>query len=113
METVERDDRAVAWLDPKQFLRLAAVGHRKNAGRIALEQKARIEATHGHYLPSPGFPREDNSENFAHFVLRSAEADAIRGFDQWTLDQDRVLDHRVEDFVVGHAGAREAELGGQ
>ena len=47
VEMVERNDCAVARLDPEQFVRFAAVGHGENARRIALEQKARIETTHG------------------------------------------------------------------
>ena len=46
MEAVERNDRPVARLDPEQLIRLAAVGHREDAGGIALEQQARVEATH-------------------------------------------------------------------
>ena len=46
-------------------------------------------------------------------VLRPAEADALGRFDERTLDQDRVGDHRVEHFVVGDIGARQAELVGE
>src|SRR5205823_12983896 len=35
METVERDDRADPGLDAEQLVRVAAVGHREDAGRIA------------------------------------------------------------------------------
>src|SRR5437870_6915894 len=45
MEAVERDDRAGARLDPEQLGRIAAIGHRENPGRIALEQEARVEPT--------------------------------------------------------------------
>src|SRR5438045_5808499 len=62
VEMVERDDRAVARLDPEQFVRLAAVGHGENAGRIALEQQARIEATHGASLSYPALPGEVDSQ---------------------------------------------------
>src|SRR5207302_3593349 len=99
-EMVERDDRAVARLDPEQFVRLAAVGHGENAGRIALEQKARIEATHGASLSSPELPGEDESQNLPHLVLRTAEAGAVGRFDQRALDQDRMLDYRLEHLVV-------------
>jgi hypothetical protein len=43
METVERQDCAVAGLDPENVVGIAAVGHRENARRIALQQQARIE----------------------------------------------------------------------
>ena len=43
VEPVERDDRAVTRFDPEQLGGGAAVGHRKDAAGIALEQKARIE----------------------------------------------------------------------
>jgi hypothetical protein len=46
MEAVERDDRAVPRLDPEQLARLAAVRHREDAGRVALEEQARVEASH-------------------------------------------------------------------
>ena len=45
MEAFERDDRAVARLDPEQLVGIPAVGHREDAGRIALEEQARVEAT--------------------------------------------------------------------
>jgi hypothetical protein len=46
VKAVERDEGPVARLDPEQLGGFAAVGHRENAGRIALEQQTRIEATH-------------------------------------------------------------------
>src|SRR6476469_1393919 len=46
VESVEGQDRAVAWLDPEQFGRVAAVRHREDAGGITLQQQARVEATH-------------------------------------------------------------------
>ena len=46
METVERDDRPIARLDPEQLVRVAAVGHREDACRIAMKQQARVETTH-------------------------------------------------------------------
>src|SRR5689334_7685738 len=46
MEAVERNDRAVPGLDPEQLMRLAAVGHREDAGGIALQEEAGIEASH-------------------------------------------------------------------
>ena len=46
VEAIERDDRAVARLDPEQLVGVAAVGHREDAGGIALKQQARVEATH-------------------------------------------------------------------
>src|SRR5438067_5718334 len=110
VEMVERNNRAIARLDPEQFVRLAAVGHRENARRITLEQKARIEATHGASLSSPGLPGEDESQNLPHLVLRAAEADSVGGFDQRALDQDRMLDHRVEHLIVGDVWASQAEL---
>jgi hypothetical protein len=47
MEAVEREDRPVARLDPEQVVGVAAVGHRKDARSITLQQQARVEATHG------------------------------------------------------------------
>ena len=38
----------------------------------------------------------DSIQDFAHHVLRAAQADALGGLDQWPVDQDRVRDHRVE-----------------
>ena len=104
VEAVERDDRAVARLDPEQLVRVAAVGHREDAGGIALKQQARVERD-----SSPLRMLQD----LAHLVLRAAEADAVGGFDDRALDQDRMLDHRVEHLVVGDVGAGEAELLGQ
>ncbi len=46
MEAVERNNCAVPGLDPEQLLGIAAVGHREDARRVALEQEARVEATH-------------------------------------------------------------------
>jgi hypothetical protein len=46
METVERDDRAILWLDPEQLVGFTAVGHREDARRIALKEQPRIEPTH-------------------------------------------------------------------
>src|SRR5215208_8146169 len=46
VESVERNNGAVARLDPEQLVRIAAVGHRENAGGIALEEQAWVEATH-------------------------------------------------------------------
>lgn len=46
MESTKRNDRPVPGLDPKQLVRLAAVGHRKNSGGIAVEQQTRVETTH-------------------------------------------------------------------
>jgi hypothetical protein len=37
VETLERDDCAVPWLDPEQLGRIAAVCHREDAGGITLE----------------------------------------------------------------------------
>ena len=81
-------------------LGVAAVGHRKDAGGIALQQQARIEPTHaGRKL-----------QDFAHLVLRAAQADAFVGFDEWTVDQDRMLHHRVENRVVGDVRIGQAKL---
>ena len=52
-------------------------------------------------------------QDFAHPVLRPAQADAVGGFDEWTLNQDRMLDHRVENLVVGDVRAGQAELPGE
>ena len=46
VKALERQDRAVAWLDPEQVRGVAAVGHREDAGGITLQQQARVEATH-------------------------------------------------------------------
>jgi hypothetical protein len=46
VEAIERQDRAVARLDPEQVGGLAAVGHGEDAGGITLQQQARVEATH-------------------------------------------------------------------
>ena len=56
-------------------------------------------------VPSP----VPTSKDVAHLFRRPAEHDALRGFDQRALDQDRVGDHRVEDRVVARALER---LGG-
>ena len=99
-EAVERDDRAFTRLDPENLLGVAAVGHRENPGSITAKQNPWVESAHYADL-----------QQFAHHVLRTAEADAVGGFDQRAVDQDRVLHHRVEDFVV--AGVGEAEFGGE
>jgi len=59
VEPVERNDRAVPGLNPEEIVRFAAVGHREDARRIALEQQTRIEATHGREYPP--FPRRRES----------------------------------------------------
>src|SRR5690348_12845132 len=46
VEAVERDDRPRARLDPEQIVSATAVGHREDAGRVALQQETRIEPTH-------------------------------------------------------------------
>jgi riboflavin biosynthesis pyrimidine reductase len=46
MKTVEWDDCPLTRFDPKQLACIAAVGHRENPARIALEEQARIELTH-------------------------------------------------------------------
>jgi len=46
VEAVERDDRPVARLDPENVVRIAAVGHREDAGGIAAKEKPRVEAGH-------------------------------------------------------------------
>src|SRR5688572_15473927 len=46
VKTVQRKDRPRTRFDPKQLSGVAAVGHRKDAGGIALEKQARVEATH-------------------------------------------------------------------
>jgi hypothetical protein len=38
MEAIKRDDGPVARLDPEQLGRIAAVGHRKDAGGVTLQQ---------------------------------------------------------------------------
>src|SRR5690348_8382631 len=58
MEAIERNDRPVPRLDPEQFVGLAAVGHREDAGCIALKQKARVEPSHCMSLSSPAFAGE-------------------------------------------------------
>jgi hypothetical protein len=50
MEAFERDDRAAPRLDPEQVVRIAAVGHRKDPGGIALEQQARVETNHDGFI---------------------------------------------------------------
>ena len=47
MEGIERQNRPQAWLDPEQILGIAAVGHREDAGRIALQKEAGVEVSHG------------------------------------------------------------------
>ena len=91
VETVERNDRAVARLDPEDVAGVAAVGHRENAGGIAPEQQPRIEAF--------------AHSSLAHFLLRAAQAHALFGFDQRTLDEDRMFHHRVENIVVADDGS--------
>src|SRR5258708_38201235 len=46
VEAVERNDRPLARLNPEQFVRVAAIGHRENSRRIALKQQAWVETTH-------------------------------------------------------------------
>src|SRR5438105_15637191 len=50
------------------------------------------------------------SQYLQHHLLRAAEADTIRGFDEGAIDEDRVLHHRVEHFFVGDVRAIESEL---
>src|SRR5215217_850046 len=56
-------------------------------------------------------PPEPGSEDLAHLVLRAAEADALVGFDERALDQDRVRRHRLENNIV-RGVRRQAELSG-
>ena len=53
------------------------------------------------------------SENLPDHILRTTQADAFFGFDQRPVDQDRVLDHGVENVIFADVGARQAELLGQ
>src|SRR5690349_16878373 len=82
--------RAIARLDPEQLGGIAAVGHREDAGGISLQQQARVETAHGLKLSSLSTARAESSQNLAHPILRPAEANAIGGFDDRALDQDRV-----------------------
>ena len=76
------------WLGSTQnsSLGVAAVGHRENAGGIALEQESGVEA----HVRSRAAGRR-RSEDFAHDVLRAAQANALVGLDDRPVDQDRVL----------------------
>ena len=42
-----------------------------------------------------------------------AQADALFGFDQGSVNEDRMLNHGVEHFIVGHVGASQAQFFGQ
>ncbi len=46
MEAVERKDRPPPRLDPEDVLRVAAVGHRKDADRVGAQKEVRIEHLH-------------------------------------------------------------------
>jgi len=52
-------------------------------------------------------------ENLSHHILRAAEADALVGFDDRPVDEDRVRDHCVQDLVVSDIEPGEAELLGE
>jgi hypothetical protein len=56
MEPIERQDRAIARLDPEQLGGIAAVGHREDARCVTLQQETRIEATH--LTNHASFPRK-------------------------------------------------------
>src|SRR4051794_16159112 len=103
METVKRDDRTVARLDPKEVRRIAAVSHREDPSGITLKQQARVEATH----PA------GNLENFADGVLWPAKPNTLGGLDNRPVDEDRMLDHRIEHLVVGNVEAGEPKFLGQ
>jgi hypothetical protein len=46
VESIERDDRPLARLDPEKLGSIAAIRHRENARGIALEKEARVERAH-------------------------------------------------------------------
>src|SRR6476646_6649896 len=52
-------------------------------------------------------------EDFANLILRSAEAHSIRSLHDRALDENRMLNHGVQDLIVGDVRAVEAELFGQ
>src|SRR5258708_21385457 len=85
MKPVERDDRAIAWLDPEQFVRVAAVGHPEDARRIALEQKARVEATHGRIMRPSG---PSALQYIPHQLLWAEQPHALSGPSQRPVDGD-------------------------
>ena len=99
MESFQRNDRPVARLDPEDIAGVAAVGHGKDAGGIAPEQHPGIE-TFAHAGSS--------SQQVAHLLLRAAQAHALVGFHQRTLDQDRMFHHRIENGVVADRWDRSA-----
>ena len=45
--------------------------------------------------------------------MRAAEADALVGLDERALDQDRVLDHGIEDLIVGDVRTGQSQFLGQ
>jgi len=115
VKSFDRNDRPVPRLDPEQLIRIAAVRHRENARGIALEQEAGVETTHGINLPSPSANAGggETSQDFADSFLRPAQPDAIGRFHNRSLDQDRVLDHGIEDLVVGDVRTLQSKLFGE
>ena len=100
---IERKYGSGPRLDPEKLGRLAAIGHREDAGRIALKKQAWIETTHCLEYDRLSATCQDFRalEDFADDLLRPAEAHALFGFDERPIDEDRMLQHRVQDLVVG------------
>ena len=109
VEAIQRDDRPVARLDPEQLVRVAAVGHRENAGGIALEQEARVEATYG-----ASYPRRDRDVRESPGPCPAGGTGGRR----WSVSTiGRLIrigcSTIASRVVVGDAGPVEAELLGQ
>jgi len=115
VEFVERNDRTGPRLDPEQLGRLAAVRHGEDAGGISLQQQTRVEATHrvGIWAGFSGLSGVGELQDLAYDVLRTAQANALVGLDQRTIDQHRMLHHRVEDFVLADVRTIEPKLLGK
>ena len=103
MKLVERDDGPRSRFDPEKLRRVATVRHREDAGRIALKKQAWIETTHCLEYDRLSATCQDFRalEDFADDLLRPAEAHALFGFDERPIDENRMLQHRVQDLVVG------------
>lgn len=56
VEAIERQDGALARLDPENLVRLTAVGHREDADRIGAQQQIGIEDGHGDGLSRRAVP---------------------------------------------------------
>ena len=110
VETVQRKDGPGARLHPEQFGCIAAVGHWEDARCIALKQQPRIETSHRANMRAVDPLVRRKSENFSHPFLRPTQANAFVCFYDRAIDEDRMLDHRVENLVIGRVRSVEAKL---